>query len=53
MRQNQPDTRHSTAQPVVASVPYPDDESDVIRVGTAPSVRLSLISNPQSPIPIH
>jgi hypothetical protein len=46
MCHNKPDTHLSLAQPVVGSVPPPDDESDVTYVGATPSVcRNSLISN--------
>lgn len=44
MCHNQPEL--SLAQPVVGSVPQPDDESDVTHVGTVPCVYLnSPISN--------
>ena len=50
MRPNLTHTCLPTAQPAVGSVPQPDDESDVICVGTAPCIRLSLVSSLQFPI---
>ena len=43
MRQDRADTNQPTAQPVVAAAPQTDDEPNVIRVGAALCIRLSLL----------
>jgi hypothetical protein len=50
MCHNQTNEPQPVAQPVVVSVPQPDDGIEVIQVGAAPYVRLSLLATLYSPI---